>query len=311
MLDARIPAALTELHDRYRGLRDGRVADYIPQLATADPDWFSICAATVTGEQYAVGDADAHFTLQSISKPFVFGLALEDHGREFISERVGVEPTGDAFNSIIRLDDRSHRPHNPMVNAGAIAVTSCLRGSGPTERLNRMLAMFGRYLGTDVTVDMSVFMSERTTGHRNRAIAHLMVNFGMLEGSVDEALDLYFQQCSVTVTCRDLALMAATLANAGTNPVTGVRAVDPGYIRDLLSVMFTCGLYDYTGEWAYRVGLPAKSGVGGGILVVVPGVLGLGVFSPPLDTHGNSVRAVRVCEDLSRDLRLHVFDPAS
>ena len=309
MHEDRIAAALPELYERYRGLGEGRVADYIPQLATADPDWFSICAATVGGEQFAVGDADARFTLQSISKPFVFGLALEDHGRDRISERVGVEPTGDAFNSIIRLDDRSHRPHNPMVNAGAIAVTSSLEGGGPTERLNRMLAMFGRYLGHDVTVDMSVFMSERTTGHRNRAIAHLMVNFGMLDGSVDEALDLYFQQCSVTATCRDLALMAATLANAGVNPVTGERAVDTRYVRDLLSVMFTCGLYDYTGEWAYRVGLPAKSGVGGGILVVVPGVLGLGVFSPPLDTHGNSVRGVRVCADLSRELRLHVFDP--
>ena len=309
MHEDRIAAALPELYERDRDLGEGRVAGYIPQLATADPNCFSICAATVAGEQFAVGDADVHFTLQSISKPFVFGLALEDHGRDRISERVGVEPTGDAFNSIIRLDDRSHRPHNPMVNAGAIAVTSSLKGGGPTERLNRMLAMFGRYLGHDVTVDMSVFMSERTTGHRNRAIAHLMVNFGMLDGSVDEALDLYFQQCSVTATCRDLALMAATLANAGVNPVTGERAVDPQYVRDLLSVMFTCGLYDYTGEWAYRVGLPAKSGVGGGILVVVPGVLGLGVFSPPLDTHGNSVRGVRVCEDLSRDLRLHVFDP--
>jgi glutaminase len=306
----RIAAALPDLYERYRALREGKVANYIPQLATADPDWFSISAATAGGEQFAVGDSDARFTLQSISKPFVYGLALEDHGRDRISERVGVEPTGDAFNSIIRLDDRSHRPHNPMVNAGAIAVTSCLKGGGPTERLNRVLAMFGRYLGhDDVTVDMSVFISERTTGHRNRAIAHLMVNFGMLDGSVDEALDLYFQQCSVTVTCRDLALMAATLANAGVNPVTGVRAVDPQYVRDLLSVMFTCGLYDYTGEWAYRVGLPAKSGVGGGILVVVPGKLGLGVFSPPLDAHGNSVRGVRVCEDLSRDLRLHVFDP--
>ena len=158
MLKDRIAAALPELHERYRGLGEGRVASYIPQLAIANTTWFSICAATVDGEQFAVGDADARFTLQSISKPFVFGLALEDHGRDRISERVGVEPTGDAFNSIIRLDDRSHRPHNPMVNAGAIAVTSSLKGGGPTERLNRMLELFGRYLVHDDTVDMSVFM---------------------------------------------------------------------------------------------------------------------------------------------------------
>jgi glutaminase len=299
--------ALDELHDKYLPCVEGHVATYIPQLANADPAWFGLAVASVDGRVHTVGDAERRFTLQSISKPFVFGLALEDQGREQIARRVGVEPTGDAFNSIIRLDERSNRPHNPMVNAGAIAVTSSVRGASLTERLNRMLAMFARYVGDDVYVDSAVFTSERTTGHRNRAIAHLMVNFGLLDCNVDEALDLYFQQCSVVVTCRGLAVMAATLANGGVNPVTGARAIDAGFIPDLLTTMFTCGLYDYSGEWAYRVGLPGKSGIGGGILAVVPGRFGVSAFSPPLDSHGNSVRAVRAIEELSRRLGLHVF----
>jgi glutaminase len=168
--------------------------------------------------------------------------------------------------------------------------------------------MFQRYVGHPVSVDMAVFTSERATGHRNRAIAHLMLNFGMIDARVDEALDLYFKQCSVLVTCRDLAMMGATLANQGVNPLTGERAIAAEYVRDVLSVMYTCGMYDYAGEWAYRVGLPAKSGVGGGILAVVPGQAGIGVFSPRLDVHGNSVRGIRVCEDLSERFGLHIFD---
>ncbi len=304
----RLLAALNDLHLRFKTLGAGKVADYIPELAKANPNWFGITVVTADGQLYEVGDTRQKFTIQSISKPFVHGMALEDRGRETVLSKVGVEPTGDAFNSIIKVDEKSKRPHNPMVNAGAIATTSLLAGDGPTGKLNRLMERFSRYMGREVVADMSVFMSERTTGHRNRAIAHLMLNFDMIEPRVEEILDLYFQQCSLMVTSRDLAIMAATLANRGVNPLTRERAIHSEYIRDVLSVMFTCGLYDYTGEWVYRVGLPAKSGVGGGLLAVVPQRMGIGIFSPPLDERGNSVRAIKVCEELSARFGLHVFD---
>jgi glutaminase len=298
---------LNDLHLQYQPLQEGEVAKYIPELAKVNPDLFSICIVTVDGQVYEVGDYSQLFTIQSISKVFVHGLALEDHGRDYVLTKVGVEPTGDSFNAIV-LDEKSKRPYNPMVNAGAIATTSLIKGSGPTERLNRMLEMFQRYIGRDVYVDISVFMSERTTGHRNRAMAYLMLNFGMINAPVDEALDLYFQQCSLMVNCRDLAVMAATLANKGVNPHTGERAIDSRYIKDMLSVMYTCGMYNFAGEWAYKVGFPAKSGVSGGIIAVIPNQMGIAVFSPLLDIRGNSVRGVKVCEELSQKFGLHLFE---
>jgi glutaminase len=301
-----LQAYLEELYEELRGIDAGAVADYIPELAKADPRWFGICAATLDGRVFAVGDCEQPFTIQSVSKPFMYGLALEQNGREAVARHVGVEPTGDAFNAIV-LDKESNRPLNPMINAGAIAVAGLIRGADPTERLNQMLAMFERFAGRPILLDVAVFTSERTTGHRNRAMAHLLRNFGMVDERIDEILDLYFQQCSLLVTARDLALMAATLANGGVNPVTGVRALEQRYVCDVLSLMYTCGMYDYAGEWAYTVGLPAKSGVGGGIIAVVPGRLGVAVFSPPLDRRGNSVRGVRACAAISERYRLHMF----
>lgn len=301
------PNVLNDLYSKYKSLTEGAVANYIPELAKVNPDLFSICIVTVDGQIYEVGDYEQLFTIQSISKVFAYGLALEDHGRDYVLTRVGVEPTGDAFNAII-LDEQSNRPLNPMVNAGAIATTSLIKGTGATERLNRMLDMFKRYIGHDVFVDISVFTSERSTGHRNRAMAHLMLNFGMIDQNIEESLDLYFQQCAVMVNCRDLAVMAATLANKGINPITQEPAVKSGYIKDILSVMYTCGMYNFAGEWAYKIGIPAKSGVCGGILAVVPHQMGIGVFSPLLDVRGNSVRGVKVCEELSQQLGLHLFE---
>ena len=302
-------ALLEELHQRYAGLHEAKLANYIPELAKANPDWFGISVVSADGQVFQVGDCDRKFTIQSISKPFVYGIALEDYGRQEVLRRVGVEPTGDAFNSLIRLDEKSKRPFNPMVNAGAIATSNLIKGDGPADRLNRLMQVFSAYVGHEVGADMSVFMSERTTGHRNRAIAHLMLNFQMIGPNVEEILDLYFQQCSLLVTSTDLASMAASLANGGINPVTSQRALSAAYVRDLLSVMFTCGLYDFSGEWAYRVGIPAKSGVGGGMLAVAPGRLGIGIFSPLLDERGTSVRAIKVCEELSSRLGLHLFEP--
>jgi len=298
---------LRGFHARYAENDEGKVADYIPELAGADRRWFGITIVTTDGQIFEVGDCKQLFTIQSISKPFVYGLALEDNGMEHVVSKVGVEPTGEAFNSIV-LDESSNRPFNPMVNAGAIAIADLVRGKDYPERVNRLLKMFGRYCGRDVYIDNSVFMSERMTGHRNRAIAHLMLNFGMIGERIEEALELYFQQCSILVSAHDLAVMGATLANGGVNPITGLRAIEQPYIKNLLSIMLSCGMYDHSGEWAYRVGIPAKSGVGGGIVGVIPGQFGIGVFSPPLDSKGNSVRGIQTFQELSQRFGLHVFE---
>jgi glutaminase len=300
---------LTDLHNKYCHVNEGAVADYIPELALAKPEWFGICAVTTQGQVFEVGDCHELFTIQSISKAFVYGLALEDHGRDYVNSKVSVEPTGEAFNSIT-LDEKTNRPYNPMVNAGAIATADMIEGKSSTERLKRILNMFRRYTGRELDLNVPVFLSEKSTGHRNRAMAYLMLNFGMVSDRIDETLDLYFQQCSILVNARDLAMMSATLANGGVNPVTQERAIDEHYVQDVVSVMLTCGMYDYSGEWVYRVGIPAKSGVGGGISAVVPGKMGVGTFSPLLDAKGNSVRGLKVCEDLSKDFGLHVFNVA-
>jgi glutaminase len=304
---APLRGTLQRLHDQFREVRDGKVADYIPELAKADPEWFGISLVTAGGQTFDVGDHEVKFSIQSVSKPFVFGMALEDHGLDAVLSRVGVEPTGEAFNSIV-LDELSNRPFNPMVNAGAIATADLIKGADYPERIGRLLTTFGRYVGHDVFVDNQVFVSERLTGHRNRAIGHLMRNFGMVGEHFEDSLELYFQQCSLLVTCRDLAMIGATLANGGVNPVTGVRAIDAQYVKYVLGIMLSCGMYDYAGEWAFRIGLPAKSGVGGGIVAVVPGRLGIGVFSPRLDAKGNSVRGVQVCAELSKLFGLHAFE---
>jgi glutaminase len=298
---------LRDLYDRYAPVCDGKVADYIPELAKANPNWFGISIATPDGQVFEVGDCKQLFTIQSISKPFVYGLALEDHGLDYVLQKVGVEPTGEAFNSIV-LDEVSNRPFNPMVNAGAIATADLIKGKDYPERVNRLLGMFNRYCGREVYVDNTVFMSERVTGHRNRAIGHLMLNFNMVGERVQDSLELYFQQCSVLVNSHDLAIIGATLANCGVNPITGERAIEQRYVKYLLSIMHSCGMYDFAGEWAYRVGIPAKSGVGGGIVGVVPGKFGIGIFSPPLDSKGNSVRGIKVCQELSERYGLHCFE---
>lgn len=303
-------ATLAQIHDKFRGDDSGKVADYIPELALADPKWFGISVVTVDGDVFQVGESEQLFSIQSVSKPFVFGKALEEHGREAVLKKVGVEPTGDAFNSIV-LDEESNRPFNPLVNAGAIATADLVGGKDFADRFKRLIAMFNTYAGRDLHIDSAVFLSERTTGHRNRAIAHLMLNFGMVSEQIQDSLELYFQQCAILVNAKDLAVMGATLANAGVNPLTGQRALEQQYVKDVLSVMLSCGMYDYAGEWAYRVGLPAKSGVGGGICAVVPGVCGIGTFSPPLDARGNSVRGVNVCRELSERFGLHSFDLGS
>ena len=298
---------LEDLHAKYLPLRDGAVATYIPELAKADPDWFGICVVTTGGHVYEVGSSRQPFTIQSISKPFVYGLALEDNTRAEVLKKVGVEPTGDAFNAI-SLETGTGRPKNPMINAGAIASAGLVAGRTHEVRWQRVLEMLSTFAGETLALDDAIYGSESETGHRNRAIGHMLRNFDILTEPPEPVVDQYFKQCSVSVTCRHLGIMAATLANRGINPITRKSAIRGEYIESVLSVMGSCGMYDYAGEWLYRVGMPAKSGVAGGVIAVLPGQFGVGVFSPRLDSRGNSVRGLAVCEDLSRDFDFHLFN---
>jgi glutaminase len=297
---------LTACHTDFSAETGGAVADYIPELGKADPDHFGVSLATIDGHVYEVGDTRIPFTIQSMSKPFVFALALDTLGAARVESAIGVEPSGDPFNSI-RLNADNH-PFNPMVNAGAIACSGLIheaKGDGAFEYIRQAL---GRFAGRELGIDEAVYASESTTGDRNRAIGYLLRNSNVIRDDVSAVLEVYFRQCSILVTARDIAIMAATLANHGINPVTGEQVLTPYAISRTLSVMTSSGMYDYAGEWIYRVGIPAKSGVGGGILAALPARLGLGSYSPRLDGHGNSVRGIKVCEALSSHYDLHILN---
>jgi len=303
----RIQSVIDHVYEKYKDVDEGEVATYIPELGKADPDKFGICLATVDGQLFHAGDWEHEFTIQSMCKPFAFQMALERHGCEETAKRVGVEPSGDAFNSI-ELDPRTTRPYNPMVNAGAIAVASLIKERPVATGIEAFVDRLSEAAGRELRIDEAVLASETCTGHRNRAIAYLMLNFDIIDHEVHDSLDQYFAQCSVLVNCRDLATMGATLANMGRNPFTGQRVFDFHYIKYVLTVMFSCGLYDYAGGWAYEVGVPAKSGVAGGIFAVVNRQLGIGVYSPKLDAQGNSVRGIRACKELAGHFGLHAFE---
>jgi glutaminase len=303
-----IQAYLESLHRSLANQNGGTLASYIPELTKADPAWFGICLVTMDGTAYVAGDSEQMFTIQSISKPFVYATALADRGQEFVSGKVGVEPSGDAFNSI-SLHPQTGAPMNPMINAGAIASTSLVAGDSADQQWARIEASMATFIGRDIQVEEDVYRSESETGFRNRAIAWMLKNFGIIDGEPMASLENYFRQCSILVNCRDLAYMAATLANGGVHPLTGQRALPAEHVERVLSVMATCGMYDYAGSWLYEVGMPAKSGVGGGIIAVLPGRFGIGIFSPLLDGKGNSERGIQVCKQLSKDFGLHVFTP--
>jgi glutaminase len=298
---------LNALHKTYLMLREGDPATYIPELAKANKDDFGIVITTVEGESFSAGNVEVQFSLQSTSKPFTYGMVLEDYGREFILSKIGVEPTGEAFNSIVELEKRTHRPYNPMINSGAIVVSSLIKEQNGIKPLNRIKNLFETYVGHEIDIDRKIFESEKNTAHRNRSIAHLLRHFDVIDDSINDTLDLYFSQCSVKVNTMDLSVMAATLANDGINPLTKKCAVQKKYVGDILSLMFTCGMYDSSGEWAYSVGVPAKSGVSGALFGVVPGKMGIAVYSPPIDTKGHSVRGVKVFQELSHRMNLSIF----
>lgn len=301
-----IQQVLQRLHRQLLDDRRGKLASYIPELARVDAEPFGIALVTIDGMVYQAGDCERHFTIQSISKPFTYGYALQARGVAAVLAKVGVEPTGDAFNSI-SLEPETGRPRNPMVNAGAIATCGLIPGIDPQQRFERVLAHLGGFCGRRLLLNEPVYLSEKATGHRNRAIAHLLRNFNILEDDPEDPLDLYFRLCSVSVTCRDLAMMAATLAHNGLNPLDSVQVLDSQNVRRVLSVMASCGMYDASGAWLYDVGMPAKSGVGGGVMAVLPGQFGLAVFSPRLDERGNSVRGLGVIKAFSEEFQLHLF----
>jgi len=259
---------LAEITAELRQIDAGDVARYIPQLASPDPADLAVSLATVDGQRYSAGDSDTLLTIQSVSKPFVYALALADCGIAEVLDRVGTEPTGDPFNSIT-VDDRTNRPYNPMVNAGAILTASLVAGATPADQFERIRGGLSDFAGRQLGVDEQVFASERQTGDRNRAIAYLMRTVGAMRIEVEDALDVYFRQWAIEVTTTDLAMIAATLANGGVNPRTGRRAMESDHVECVLTVMATCGMYDYAGEWLFKVGLPAKSGVSGGIVAML------------------------------------------
>ena len=302
-----VPDLLDELHRQCTGADGGEVLATIPELADADPDRFGIALCTIDGTVYGTGDADHRFTIQSISKPFAYALALADRGRERVLEHVGVEPSGDAFNEISL--EQNGRPRNPMINIGAIT-THALIGDPHLSlegRDARVLEGLSAFAGRELEVDEAVFRSERSEASRNLALAYLVHAQGKLDGEPHDAVDGYTRQCALLVDVRDLAVMAMTLAAGGRNPVTGEQVVPTWVCTQVLSVMATCGMYDAAGDWMSTVGIPAKSGVAGGVLGALPGQVGIGTFSPRLDGIGNSVRGVAAFERLSSELGLHLM----
>ncbi|CAN5805648.1 hypothetical protein BH09ACT7_BH09ACT7_24470 [soil metagenome] len=295
---------LDQIREEHASVTEGALACYIPELASVDPTGFGLSLSSSDGYVYESGDTAIEFTIQSISKPFTYALALDQLGEAAVDAKIGVEPSGEAFNEI-SVDSTTKIPKNPMINAGAIAAASLIPGANPDERFELIREFYSACAGRSLQIDEQVYRSEKATGSRNRAIAYMLESFGVLDGDPDEVLDVYFRQCSLRVTSSDLARMGATLARGGINPMTGRQVTGNAVVQRTLSVMVTCGMYDATGDWVTAVGMPAKSGVGGGIVAVLPGQLGIGVYSPPLDAKGNSVRGVRLCRSLSRRLGLH------
>lgn len=306
----RIESLIRDAHERFLPIDDGVVSDVYPALAEADPATFAVAVTSVHGDRYAVGDVGVTFTLMSVSKPFVLALVCEAIGGDLVRDRIGVNATGRPFNSLAAVEHADGGRTNPMVNSGAIATTALVPGRDLEQRWEFIVDGLSRFAGRDLSVDESVLSSARATNDRNRAIGRLLHSLGALGGDPDEAVELYTRQCALAVDVGDLATMGATLSNGGTNPIGRRRVVGPPVCHDVLAVMATAGMYDTSGEWLWRVGLPGKSGISGGIVTISPGKGGLGTYSPPLDQAGNSVRGQLVSEHLARALGLDVFAAA-
>ena len=297
------------LEESKKYTKEGNVATYIPELKKANKDDVGICIIDRYNNIYTEGNYDTKFTIQSISKVIVLAMALMDNEWSYVFSKVGMEPSGDPFNSIMKLETNdTKRPNNPMINAGAIVTTSLIKGNSPEEKEARMLNFFRKLAKNDsLQINYDVYKSEKQTGDRNRAMAYLLKNDGFITGDVEEVLDLYFKQCSIEVDTVDLARIGINLASYGVDIETGERLIRKDISRMVKTFMVTCGMYDASGEFAIRTGIPAKSGVGGGIVASVPNTMGIGVYGPALDKKGNSVAGIKILEDLSHKLELNIF----
>jgi len=314
MADSREPGAevlarvVKEAFEKFRDVRDGAPADYIPELARVEPDKFGVAIVTAGGGVYVAGDVNQAFTIQSVSKPFTAALVMQDYGNaNVILEKIGVEPTGQKFNSILATQIIAQVSVNPLVNSGAIASVSLVKADSAQQRFDRILSFFEGLAADKLTIIEDVYRSEAATNQRNRAHAYLLFASDRIYSDPMEAVDIYTRQCSIGITARQLAVMGATLANGGVNPVTGKRVLEARYVPKVLAIMMTAGFYNESGLWAYTAGLPAKTGVGGGIVAVVPGKMAIVGFSPRLNDAGNSIRAMKAIEYISDQLGVNVF----
>jgi glutaminase len=291
---------------KYKGLQEGKNADYIPILTETPSDLFGVVIVSKDGKVYSAGDVDYVFSIQSVSKPFTAALVMTEQGPEVLKEKIGVEPTGMAFNSKLALGIYEDSV-NPLVNAGAIAAVSLVKATSEAERWNKVSQNLSDFAGRPLSVLEKVYESEYTTAFGNRGIANLLYNWGRLYSEPEEALRVYTRECSVGVNAKDLGVMGATLANLGVNPLTGKRVMPAEHVPELLAIMATAGFYDESGVWMYKAGLPAKTGVGGGIVAVVPGRFAIAAFSPRLNEAGNSVRSMKAIQDIAAELGVGVF----
>jgi glutaminase len=294
-------------HARYKDLKDGKNADYIPILTETPSDLFGVVIVTKDGKVYSAGDVDYQFSIQSVSKPFTAALVMTQQGPRVLREKIGVEPTGLPFNSKLALEIYKARSVNPLVNAGAIAAVSLVKASSEADRWNQVSQNLSDFAGRQLTVLEKVYDSEYTTAFGNRGIANLLYNWGRLYSEPEEALRVYTRECSVGVSAKDLGMMGATLANGGVNPLTKKQVMPAQHVPELLAVMATAGFYDESGDWMFTAGLPAKTGVGGGIVAVVPGRFAIAAFSPRLNEAGNSVRSMHAIRDIAGELGVGVF----
>jgi len=302
-----IDAVMAEVYNKYKGLQEGKNADYIPELAKVPSEQFAIVIVTTDGKVYSQGDIDALYSIQSISKVFTLARNIEDLGPQAIQDKIGVDATGEKFNSALIVERQKGKEINPFVNAGAIASTSLIKGNTYEEKWKVIMDTHNDFAGRQLAVNEPVYKSEAATNQHNQALASLLNSFERMYWDPAKTVDIYTKQCAINVNTKDLANMAATLANGGTNPVTKKRVVSPATVEHTLPVMATAGLYDDSGIWFYNVGLPAKSGVGGGIIAVVPGKYGIAAFSPRLDEAGNSVRAQKAITDIVNKLNLNPY----
>lgn len=289
--------------------KQGELASYIPELTKANKNALGVCITTLDGEEICAGDCETKFTIQSISKVISLIIAFMDNGEEKVFSKVGVEPTSEAFNSITNLETKNlHKPLNPMINAGAIAIVSLIKGKDSEEVFSKILNFTRKMTGNpNLVVNEDIYRSEKSTGHRNRSLAYFMKSTGIIDKDIEETLDAYFKQCSIEVTCKDISRIGAVLANDGIVPWTGEKLIPKDIAKTVKAIMITCGMYDESGQFAVNIGIPAKSGVGGGVMATVPSKMGIGVVGPALDDKGNSIAGIKVLEDISKKLNLSIF----